>query len=397
MTSQRSITIFIILLTLFSGALVFTADSMSISFNEADIYFNQFNVLSFLIHLSTTLFGQNDIALKLPFIFFYIASSILIYLITKNYLKKESDRLVAVFIFMILPGVLSASLLVNTSIIVTFCILLYLYWYKTTGRQNYILLFLFLALDNSFAIFYLALFFYSLTKKDNKLLVFSLVLFGLSMYIYGFDTGGKPKGYFLDTVGIYASIFSPLLFFYFFYSVYRVGIKGKRSIYWYISFTALIFSLLFSMRQKIQIEDFAPYVVVAIPLMIKLFFSSFRVRLPEFRKKHIIVSSTVLVFLLFTSMSVFISKPIYLLLKKPQKHFAYKHHFAKEIAQILKANNISNIYSDDSRLLLRLRFYGIEEGRKNYITLSRPKSYDKELPIKYVDKKILTLFITHLK
>jgi hypothetical protein len=45
--------------------------------------------------------------------------------------------------------------------------------------------------------------------------------------MYSFDTGGKPKGYFLDALGVYAAIFSPLLFLYFIYSMYRILIKEE--------------------------------------------------------------------------------------------------------------------------------------------------------------------------
>ena len=53
------------------------------------------------------------------------------FLITKDYFKYEKDRFISVLIFMSLPGVLSASLLVNTAIIVTFFTLfVYLFYQK---------------------------------------------------------------------------------------------------------------------------------------------------------------------------------------------------------------------------------------------------------------------------
>ncbi len=282
---------FIVLLIADFILLLFTADSFSISYKESLIYFQDqenFNLLSFLSHISTQIFGQNDIALRLPFILFYISSIIIAYLLTDDYFKKQSDRLASILIFMLLPGINSAALLINEAILVVFFSLLYLYLFKITKKEHYWLLVLCLFVDNSFALMYLALFFYSLQKKDNILLVVSLALFGISMQIYGFDTGGHPRGYFLDTFGAYISIFSPIIFLYFFYAIYRVTIKGEKDLYWYISFTAFAFSFLLSLRQKINIEDFAPFVVIAIPLMVKLFMHSFRVRLPMFRKKHYI-------------------------------------------------------------------------------------------------------------
>ena len=222
--------IFYILLTCLVVLLIFVADTLSISYKESLTFFSDTGLLNTLTNFSTTIFGQNNIALRLPFIFFYTLSSIIMYSITKDYFKYESDRLLATLLFMVLPGVISASLLVHNTMIVIFCILIYLYYYKTYESHNYFLLCLFLFLDNSFAIFYLALFFYSLRKKENTLIVFSLLLFGLSMQIYGFNSSGKPRGHFIDTFTLYASIFSPMIFLYYIYVMYRFGIKGTKTI-----------------------------------------------------------------------------------------------------------------------------------------------------------------------
>lgn len=384
--------------------LVYTATTLSISAKEAKIFFDQSGLLSYIINFFADHFGQNDLVIKAPFIGFYFLSSVLIYLIGDDYFDQPLDRFLAAVVFMILPGVLSASLLVNESIIVIFCILLYIYVYKVTNRQNYLLLLIFLFVDNSFAIFYLALFFYSLKKKDNFLIGISLALFAVSMYMYGFDTGGKPKGYLPDIMGIYASIFSPLLFLYFFYVMYRTAVKGTKSLFckgsceitWYIAFVAFVFSFLLSFRQRIEIEDFAPYVVVAIPLMLRTYLHSLRVRLPRFRKKHIYTSYVIILFLVFTSFALLVNKPLYLVVNDYKKHFAHKHHFAKEIADKLKEQKISGISSDNAKLLKRLSFYEIEQGSKNFITLHKPKKYDKKIDIKYLDKTLVEVFVTNL-
>ena len=60
----------------------------------------------------------------------------------------------------------------------------------------------------------------------------------------------------------------------------------------------------------------------------------------------------------------FVNKPLYLFLPNPTKHFVYKYHFAKEIAEELKKRKINNIYLEDKELLLRLRFYNISEGEE---------------------------------
>lgn len=373
--------------------LFYTVDGLSISYKEAlNVYVNN-SLLSIITNTSIFLFGENDYALRAPFILIYFLSVILMYKFTEDMFKKSIDRLASILIFMLLPGLLSAALLVNSAIIVTFLTILYLYYYKVTSRHSYILLFLFLFIDNSFAIFFLAIFFYSLKELDKRTLLVSLVLFIISMALYGFDTGGRPRGFLVDTFGIYASIFSPLLFIYFFYTIYREGTKGNRNIVWYISATSLIFSLLFSFRQRIYIEDYAPFVVIFLPFMVKNFVQSFRVRLPQFRIKHMYITVFTLSLLFLNSALTIFNKPLYLFLENPKKHFAFQYNIAKELATELKANNINKIESDDKELLLRLKFYGIKSGDEYFISTKKQYYFDKELPIEYFGKTVATAYI----
>lgn len=386
--------VFLSLLFFHTVVLLYLTNEFSISFKEAYIYFSSdISLLSLITNFSTTLFGQNDFALRGPFIVFYIASSILLYLITKDFFKTELQRLISIAIFMILPGVNSAALLVNESIVVVFFTLLYLTIYKFKKRHCYTLLVLFLFVDNSFAILFLGLFFYSLANKNNNLLVISLILFGISMSYFGFDIGGKPKSYLLDTFGIYASIFSPVLFLYFFYAIYRIGIKGEKEIIWYISATALGMSLIFSLRQNIKIEDFAPFVVIAIPLMVKLFSHSLNVRLKEFRKWHNYMMRVALSFLLFTFLVLVFNKYIYIFLENSNKHFTYKYHIAKELSQELKNRNIYSVYTVDSKLALRLRFYGISSSQEYYISTRVFNNPYKAIEIRYFNRIVDSYYL----
>lgn len=389
--------LFYITLSFLVVVLLFTANDLSISYKEALNVFVNNSVLSMITKASITIFGQNDIALRLPFLLFYVLSVLLMYKLTENYFKLERHRYITLFIFMFLPGVISASILVNSAIVVTFFTLLYLYYYKIYKKHCYILLFLYLFIDNSFAIFYLALLIFSFKNSDKKTLFISLILFIFSMYIYGFTTEGKPKGFLVDTFAIYASIFSPLIFIYFVYTMYRSIVKHEiRDLTWYISVTALIVSIVFSFRQKIYIEDFAPYVVISLPFMMKKFFHSYNVRLKEFRVKHNIAIIITLVMLTLNVLLTVANKPLYLFLDNPKKHFVYEYHFAKEIAQKLKEKNINYIMSDNKELLLRLKFYGIEEGNKYFITMTNYNYYNEKIEIDYDGKNILTLYIMDL-
>ena len=385
---------FFFLLTVLIVVLIFTANNLSISYKEALNLFVNNSVLSLITNTSIKIFGQNDIALRVPFILFYLFSIILMYKLTDNYFKNQMDRFITLSIFMILPGFISASILVNSAVVTTFFILLYLYYYQKYSKHCYILLFMFLFIDNSFVIFYIALLFYSLKNRDKKLIFLSIFLFLLSFYIYGVDMQGKPKGYFIDTFAIYSSIFSPLIFIYFIYSIYRVIVKKEeKDLTMYITITALVISFILSFRQKIYIEDFAPFVIISFPFMMKKFFHSYKVRLKQFRIKHNIAIVLTLIMLFINILFTIYNKPLYLFLENPKKHFVYQYHFAKEISKILKQKNINHIYSDDKELILRLKFYGIEKGEKYFISQNKNINYDEKITISYSGKEIFTLYI----
>lgn len=384
---------FLILLLSHTIILFYTSTQFSISYGEADIFFNQNNILHYITNLFTNSFSRDDFILRVPFILFYIASSILMYLFTQHYFKHKIDSLISVAIFMILPGVYSAGLLVNNSIIVIFCLLLYLYIYKQQYKIHYLFLILYLFIDNSFALLYLSLIIFSFRKKDRILLIVSSILFLISLYIYPFTIGGHPKSYLIDTLGAYSSIFSPFLFIYFVYAVYRIGIKLDKNLNWYIASITLVVSLILSLRQKINIEDFAPFVILAIPDMVRLFMFSLRVRLKQFRKMHYILVTFVIFTLSLNLLILIFNKHFYIFIENPKSYFAYKYHIAKELSQKLKELNISDVNIDDKKMQLRLRYYGINNSKINFISKTPTNKIYKEINIKYNNILISKYFL----
>lgn len=353
----------ILILLLSSGMLMYATQTLSISADEADIFFNGTNSAHYLAFYSTEWLGKSDFTLRLPFMLLHLASIVLLYNIGKFFLKKRFDRMLSIAIYALLPGVNSVALLVNNSVVVIFITLLFTYLYLLEYKiASHAVLILSLFIDNSFAIFYIALFAYSCANRKVDVLLLTVILFGASMYLYGFDTGGKPKGYFVDTLGIYAAVFSPLLFLYFIYAMYRILIKEEKNLLWYISFFSLVVSLMLSLRQKLLLEDFAPFVVLAIPLMIKVFFNSYRVRLPAFRKLHTVFFTIVFGSLFLNTLASYLHQPLYTLIDEPTKHFAVRYHVAKELAQELKIRGINRVLMKDERMALRLKFYDIERG-----------------------------------
>ena len=73
--------------------LLYAISNLSISYYEAKIFYNDTNLVNFIINLSCKIFGQNDYALRLPFLVISLANSILLYKLSKRLLKRKIDRL----------------------------------------------------------------------------------------------------------------------------------------------------------------------------------------------------------------------------------------------------------------------------------------------------------------
>ncbi len=376
--------------------LLYGVSNISISYAEAEIFYDQINFVHYLAQFSTKLFGQNDLALRLPFIVFHVLSIILMYKISLFYLKRETDRIMSVLVFTMLPGVTSAAILVNSATVSIFFTLLFLYLFLNKKENFYAaLLPLLVFVDDSFLILYLALFVYGFFKKEHFITVMSFFLILISLYIYGFDITNAPKVYFFNVFAVYAVIFSPFLFLYFFYALYRIFIKEEKSLIWYISFVALVFSIALSFRKMILIEDFAPFVVIAIPLMYAMFLKSYRIRLPELRGAHRFFFAFIFASLIFIFFLTHLNKYFYPYIENPTKHFAYKYHVAKELASELKDAGIDNV-TINYRMQKRLKFYGISFGERYLIDNVSKVNSIKNVTISYIGTPIKTFYVSKL-
>jgi hypothetical protein len=352
--------IFLVLLGVDALVLFLESDGISISYREAKTLYVADTFLHHLVSTSIALFGQNDVALRLPTIVMHLGAVLLLYRLSAEYLKRGSDRLWLVAIFMLLPGVSSSALLVDNSALVILLLLGYVTLQARSERAALFLLFPAAFIDAAFAPLYLALFFHALNRKSNLLIVTSLLLFGLNMYLHGFDTHGLPKGHFLDTLGLYAVIFSPIVFVYLVYTLFRHFVQRRFSLLWYLAAVPLMLSLLLSFRQVIDIQMFAPYLILALPLAARLFFHSYRVRLKRYRRNYRLLFAVSFALLILNALAVFFNKEIYALLEPGQKHFAHRQHVARELAEALKARGVNCAVMDDRKMQLRLRFYGIQ-------------------------------------
>ncbi|MGP1580872.1 MAG: glycosyltransferase family 39 protein [Wolinella sp.] len=355
---------FFIILLLSVLSLLWMNRYLSVSIYEARIYLQE-GLVSWFSHLFVPIFGSNNLGIKLPFILLHLFNLALFYEVSRHTLKRPVDSLFSVGIFALLPGVNASALFISNSALVMSITLLVCYWHLKFRTIPYWVLVGAIFIDsNAMAILFLALFFYAMKRRDNTLLLFALFAFAMNMYLTGIEVGGRPRGHFLDTLGIFALLFSPFLFLYFVYSLYRILVKEEKTLLWYIAFVALFFTLLLSIRQKIEIQEHAPLVLIGLPLVVKVFFEGLRVRLPRFRKSYR-VWFVIAVSALFIHWLILMTHPLfYRFLKNPREHFAYGFHIANELAEALKARGITKIKLKDETMMERLAVYGIERGGK---------------------------------
>lgn len=373
--------------------LVAQIQGLSLSYYEAKILYGDSSLLKEYISFFINMFGSNDYALRMPMILIHIGSSILLYLISNHYVTRPNDKLWIIFIYLLLPGITSSALLVNIAGLKIMLLFTFVYFYIRAKDWSLLILPLFILLDETAIFFYFSIALFGFIRKQWLMMAVSLgLLFGAFFFI-GMDLGGRPEGRFLDALGIYSAIFSPVVFMYLFYVLYRRYMSNERDLMWFIASSMFVISLLLSFRQKVIIQDFAPYMMLTIPLAAQTFFHTYRVRLPMFRQRYRILFYSALTLLVINVLAVFFNHWLYQWIKKPKDHFSYSMHVAKELARALHDNQISCVKADDTKMQLRLGFYGIKEC--NEIRLSEKKDErGKTVTISYIDVPIYTAYVT---
>ena len=332
---------------------------LSISYDEATLLYGNTSFLQLIIRSSIALFGQNDFALRVPMILLHLASAQLLYIISYAYIPKARNRIWIVLIFILLPGVMSSAIVVNSAGVIIFGLLLFMLIYQKLNH-NYLYFYLAILsfLEADFIYLFLSLAMYSIHTKDKKLFLISILLSSISLYIFGLEKYGMPSGHFLDIMAIYSAVLTPIIFIYLFYVLYRKFLVKEMDVLWFIASVPLLFSLILSFRQHIGIEHFAPYLIVSLPIGAKMFYSSYRVRLKIFRYNYRNIFTISLLLLVVNSFVVLFNKEIYIFIENPKEHFAYKMYVAKELADTLKEDGIRCIKSD-KHMSKRLKFYGV--------------------------------------
>lgn len=352
---------FLLVLPFYIFAVFYLAITTPISPHEAKLLYDSHNAASVLMHWSNSLL-PGFLGLRIFFVFLGFLSIWFFYELSRRHFEKREDVYLATFVFMLLPGIITASTLANTGIVVLPLVLLFvlLYEEKKMLFLPFIMLALFFVHEASI-LFFVAIFLYGLTHKDKKLSIAASAFLLAFIYLAkGIAIGGRPSGHFAEIFGLYASVFSPLVFLYFFYTMYRTLLRGKKGLLWYIAFTAFGFSLLLSIRQRIYLTDFAPYVLGAVVLMLEQYHQSLRVRLPQFqtwyrRGFYIVAASLVL-----SALVIIFHKVTYDISSNPKKHFAKRIYQPYYLAKELKAKGVHCYDTKNQRERYQLRYYGIQ-------------------------------------
>lgn len=370
---------------------------LSIAYEEAKILYGEPSFLQLLSKVSLFLFGWSDFGLRFMMIILHILSVILLYKISADYIVSQRNRVLLLLVFILLPGVVSSAVMLNSAGLIIFGLLLYVYLSSRVSTLWLSLLLLIYALINpGFAYLFLSLGVYHLYNRSKLLALYSFLLYFLSSFLYGFDASGSPSGHFLDTLGVYSAIFTPIIFVYLIYTLYRRFLTKKMDLLWHISATGFLFSLLLSLRQSIAFEHFAPYLIIALPLAAQTFIYSYSVRLKEHRRGYKMAFVLSFVFLALNSLAVFFNKELYAFIDDPKNHFAYDFHVAKELSNGLKERGIYCVDADE-KMQLRLAFYGIQKCQNHSLYETKIGRYSPEsVTISYRNTPLYSCNVTNL-
>ena len=331
---------------------------------EARIFYSPVHDIStFAAHIFYPLLPGAP-GLRLPFFLISTINLFLYFRILGFFFDKSEDRIEAFFLYLFLPGVVASFVLASSAPIAIFSVLAFYLSYRK-GNITLQTLSLLPALFSDTASFslYLAIFIYTYKKGDNKTAILSAVFLILSLLMGSYSFSGRPKGHLVELLGLYAAVFSPLLFIYYFYSLYRGWLEGRRDLLRCIAFVSLALSMLLSIRQKIHIIDFSPYIIPGIFIALLQLHSSLRIRMRRYRKGYRVAASIVVGTMFLSSMLLLLHRPIYRLLGNPENFFLSSIYRPYDLAESLRRNGVGCYDPDrmEKKYHEIMRFYAIPE------------------------------------
>ena len=342
-------------------ALVYLASTIPIGSHEAMVYYTDSKILYYLTHISNGVF-ENSLDFRFPFLLFGLINIPIFFIMSRLYFSKKEESYFATMLFALLPGIITSAILVNIAVVViTFVLGFIIFYEKKKLFWQGVTMVALLFIHDASVIFFVSLAIFSAFRRDKALFTIAIILTAISLlYFNGLTIEGRPKGEFLELFGLYIALFSPLVFLYFFYAIYRIWLREKKDILWYISFTAFVLSILLSLRQQVIMTDFAPYVIVSVVLMLVTYQKTLKVRLPQFQKWYKRGFSLVLVSLLLSSSVILFHKSFFYLLDDKTKHFAYDFYEPYWKVKELKEIEQYCYTASNKKVQYQFKYYGID-------------------------------------
>ena len=350
-------------------ALYYLATTLPIGPAEARDYYTNKEVLGQLMHLCDGWFS-NTLDFRLPFLLFGVLNLLLFLVMSHFYLKEQELSYLATTIFALLPGIIASAVIANIAVVVISLVLGFIIAYhKKWIVVQYLLMVLLLFIHDASVIFFIAVAIYAAFRRDMKLFYVTIFLAAMALFYFnGLDLGGKPKGRFLELFGLYAALFSPFIFFYFFFALYRIWIQEKKDLLWYIAFSSFIISILLSIRQQVIMTDFAPYVIVAVVLMIVVYNRILNIRLPMFQRGYRLGYKIVLTSLILSSLIVIFHKAFFYFMPDKSKHFAYSFYYPYWITLELAEIGQNCYTTKNQKMQYQLKYYGVNSCNESDVS-----------------------------
>jgi len=354
-------TLFYIFIFFYAMAIIYLASTIPIGGHEATIYYKSSHILYFLTHFFDDTF-TSSLSFRLPFVLFGFLNIFLFLIMSRLYFERREESYLATTIYLLLPGIITSTVLVNISVIVISLVLFFVIFYeKKSILGQAVSMLLLLLIHDASIIFFIALAIFFVSKREHRVFFISIVFILIALFCFnGLDIGGRPVGEFPQLFGLYVVLFSPLVFLYFFYALYRIWVREQKDILWYISFTAFVLSILLSLRQQVDMSDFAPYVVVSVVLMLVTYHKTLYVRLPRYQGAYLLGFKITFASLVLSAMIIIFHQLFFYVIKDKSQHFAYA--FYEPYWQVAELKEIGqNCYTVGSeKVQYQLKYYGIE-------------------------------------
>jgi hypothetical protein len=295
----------------------------------------KFPILRELVAHLTPIFAPQFkiLGVRLVPLLFSVGSFVLFYQIVKSRFHREREIFYITSLYLLLPGTILSTLLVNKGVVLLFLTFLVLYCYLNGWKiATALLLLLYSGVDGAMINLFLGFLGYGLYRRSWKLTAVATSSLLLSLYFYPLEIGGVPRSHFGDLILTYSAIYSPFLFFYFLYTLYRVTISPRKGIIYFITAAAFLLSLFLSFRQRIKIDDYAPFTLPFIVYIVQQFLTSYRVRLRPFRRGY-----RLLLYFLFGSM---LATDLLLFLNPLKQEVGSSYYFTRKLALTLECTPI---------------------------------------------------------